>query len=185
MPIHLDVRWVCTSFWNWNLTGVFTLHALSEYIPFSFFRTHKAAIISFTWSNISILGKSKSLVIYVSMISNLLNNFTDLSYPRHVKNYFCTRVGRVVSQPLPVRGREIHLELSRRLGMYVKWRCCHLFRTYASPMNTLRLSYFLVDFLPVYLVSSRKGNSILALLLVHVFGATLDLTLGLMVAVLS
>ena len=116
MRIHLDVRLVCTSFWNWNLAGVFPLCALSEYVPFSFLRTRKAAIISFTWSNISILGKSKANAFYVHMISNLLSNFTDLSYPRHVKNYFCTRVGRVVSQPLPVRGREIHLELSSKVG---------------------------------------------------------------------
>ena len=146
---------VCTSFWNWNLAGVFPLYALSEYVPFSFLRTRKAAIISFTWSNISILGKSKANAFYVHMISNLLSNFTELSYPRHVKNYFCTRVGRVVSQPLPVRGREIHLELSRRLGMYEIWRCCHLFW---SAVHTLRLSYILVDFLLVYLVSSRQGN---------------------------
>ena len=125
MRIHLDVRSVCTSFWNWNLAGVFPLCALSEYVPFSFLRTRKAAIISFTWSNISILSKSKANAFYVHMISNLLNNFTELSYPRHMKHYFCARVGRVVSQPLPVRGREIRPELSRRLGMYVVWRSCH------------------------------------------------------------
>ena len=71
----------------------------------------------------------------------------DTSYPRHMKNHFYTRVGRVVSRPLPVRDREIRLALSRSLDIYVCFQRYHesnLFRTYVSAMHTLRLSYILV-----------------------------------------